>query len=203
MSPTTGTPSEHESPIASGPLESCCRGNRTKGLHPSLRIENALESRLRGYRAAAIRQAFVHIGNQRHPRSWWVYPNVREDLLRYSAEVVITAHHKRTGPCSDRVNVDEQTENLKSAPISICSFCSSCIGASYLPSTTDYEIAIMESRRGGFCYARHIPRARARSPARDCTSLVDRKSTRLNSSHRCISYAVFCLKKKKDKYYKY
>src|SRR5436189_4668742 len=25
----------------------------------------------------------------------------------------------------------------------------------------------------------------------------DRKSTRLNSSHRCISYAVFCLKKKR------
>src|SRR5437763_3262358 len=29
----------------------------------------------------------------------------------------------------------------------------------------------------------------------------DRKSTRLNSSHRCISYAVFCLKKKK--YHRY
>src|ERR1017187_4136480 len=28
--------------------------------------------------------------------------------------------------------------------------------------------------------------------------LTDRKSTRLNSSHRCISYAVFCLKKKKE-----
>src|SRR5207248_11374416 len=27
-------------------------------------------------------------------------------------------------------------------------------------------------------------------------SVVDRKSTRLNSSHRTISYAVFCLKKK-------
>src|SRR5437879_11736431 len=27
----------------------------------------------------------------------------------------------------------------------------------------------------------------------------DRKSTRLNSSHRCISYAVFCLKKKRIK----
>src|SRR5437762_4007207 len=26
--------------------------------------------------------------------------------------------------------------------------------------------------------------------------IEDRKSTRLNSSHRCISYAVFCLKKK-------
>src|SRR5436189_725509 len=43
---------------------------------------------------------------------------------------------------------------------------------------------------------------------------LDRKSTRLNSSHRCISYAVFCLKKKKktqrkrgktvnNKYYKH
>src|SRR5207248_8994168 len=28
---------------------------------------------------------------------------------------------------------------------------------------------------------------------------LDRKSTRLNSSHRTISYAVFCLKKKKKK----
>src|SRR5258708_24763559 len=29
------------------------------------------------------------------------------------------------------------------------------------------------------------------------SALVDRKSTRLNSSHQIISYAVFCLKKKK------
>src|SRR5258708_37373880 len=29
---------------------------------------------------------------------------------------------------------------------------------------------------------------------------ADRKSTRLNSSHQIISYAVFCLKKKKKKY---
>src|SRR5205807_3924014 len=34
-----------------------------------------------------------------------------------------------------------------------------------------------------------------RSPAR--SSRADRKSTRLNSSHLVISYAVFCLKKKK------
>src|SRR3989442_10426174 len=36
----------------------------------------------------------------------------------------------------------------------------------------------------------------------DCTTLAggtDRKSTRLNSSHVRISYAVFCLKKKKKK----
>src|SRR5260221_606827 len=31
-----------------------------------------------------------------------------------------------------------------------------------------------------------------------CRSCRDRKSTRLNSSHTVISYAVFCLKKKKS-----
>src|SRR5215216_6369700 len=30
------------------------------------------------------------------------------------------------------------------------------------------------------------------------SSVSDRKSTRLNSSHQIISYAVFCLKKKKN-----
>src|SRR5687768_17946373 len=39
----------------------------------------------------------------------------------------------------------------------------------------------------------HVLR-RARKPGRDAQ---DRKSTRLNSSHGYISYAVFCLKKKK------
>src|SRR5437867_5112844 len=32
----------------------------------------------------------------------------------------------------------------------------------------------------------------------DLPPYLDRKSTRLNSSHRTISYAVFCLKKKKQ-----
>src|SRR5438034_8199982 len=37
--------------------------------------------------------------------------------------------------------------------------------------------------------------------ARACSARQrDRKSTRLNSSHTVISYAVFCLKKKKKKY---
>src|SRR5947199_6659060 len=39
----------------------------------------------------------------------------------------------------------------------------------------------------------HVP---PRAPARDGR---DRKSTRLNSSHLGISYAVFCLKKKTNK----
>src|SRR5437763_9672987 len=33
-------------------------------------------------------------------------------------------------------------------------------------------------------------------PALDLLVSIDRKSTRLNSSHRCSSYAVFCWKKK-------
>src|SRR5215208_7940285 len=33
-----------------------------------------------------------------------------------------------------------------------------------------------------------------------CPTSRDRKSTRLNSSHVAISYAVFCMKKKKNRY---
>src|SRR2546422_2286600 len=36
-------------------------------------------------------------------------------------------------------------------------------------------------------------------PGHEGVMVVDRKSTRLNSSHGYISYAVFCLKKKKRK----
>src|SRR5258708_30682219 len=46
------------------------------------------------------------------------------------------------------------------------------------------------------CPPRWPPAAqRARPP---CPTARDRKSTRLNSSHQIISYAVFCLKKKKQ-----
>src|SRR5437879_7006541 len=39
--------------------------------------------------------------------------------------------------------------------------------------------------------------------ARSGPQCEDRKSTRLNSSHRCISYAVFCLKKKTKNMFAY
>src|SRR5437660_4127298 len=54
----------------------------------------------------------------------------------------------------------------------------------------------------GFCHYLEkneifIPQnALAKNPT---TRFLDRKSTRLNSSHVAISYAVFCLKKKKKK----
>src|SRR5688572_31987095 len=47
-----------------------------------------------------------------------------------------------------------------------------------------------------------LPRERCRAQARQArhsrVDLSDRKSTRLNSSHSQISYAVFCLKKKSE-----
>src|SRR2546426_12841096 len=47
--------------------------------------------------------------------------------------------------------------------------------------------------------ARYGPAHRSLRPTRHCAPRAgkDRKSTRLNSSHLVISYAVFCLKKKK------
>src|SRR5437899_5674889 len=57
------------------------------------------------------------------------------------------------------------------------------------------ESALMESLEG----KRGIPRIRPPFPA--VVGLWgDRKSTRLNSSHLGISYAVFCLKKKKSRH---
>src|SRR5438105_8207087 len=41
------------------------------------------------------------------------------------------------------------------------------------------------------------PAARTTPPPLPAPARTDRKSTRLNSSHEWISYAVFCLKKKK------
>src|SRR2546426_8545388 len=45
---------------------------------------------------------------------------------------------------------------------------------------------------------RLIPNLKGSSQPCGQVALKDRKSTRLNSSHLVISYAVFCLKKKKN-----
>src|SRR5438132_9628650 len=49
-------------------------------------------------------------------------------------------------------------------------------------------------RRGESDCCQHDGRGARAEPARRAAT-VDRKSTRLNSSHTVISYAVFCLKK--------
>src|SRR5438105_5824318 len=47
--------------------------------------------------------------------------------------------------------------------------------------------------------ATNPPPRRRRPASQSWPPRADRKSTRLNSSHEWISYAVFCLKKKKGK----
>src|SRR5687768_10869785 len=64
------------------------------------------------------------------------------------------------------------------------------------------DIGVMLRERASLNFEQHLPNNqwnRAVITVRDSTPEieVDRKSTRLNSSHGYISYAVFCLKKKK------
>src|SRR2546427_3107135 len=56
------------------------------------------------------------------------------------------------------------------------------------------------SRSGRRRYACPSSPRRRNGAAGACQHPRDRKSTRLNSSHSQISYAVFCLKKKKKKH---
>src|SRR5207302_3847285 len=51
----------------------------------------------------------------------------------------------------------------------------------------------------GFSYSSLLPGLRGQPERLGEERNIDRKSTRLNSSHVKISYAVFCLKKKKKK----
>src|SRR2546427_3221879 len=63
-------------------------------------------------------------------------------------------------------------------------------GAPQLRSVTEGVYSAAQAERGQEVY---------RSQCNEChgNALQDRKSTRLNSSHSQISYAVFCLKKKR------
>src|SRR5258705_7668283 len=64
------------------------------------------------------------------------------------------------------------------------------------PYTTLFRSQVLRQRRGR---ERRRRRLRCERRKRRRRSRPDRKSTRLNSSHLGISYAVFCFKKKKNK----
>src|SRR2546430_13465341 len=66
------------------------------------------------------------------------------------------------------------------------------------PRSTLFPYTTLFRSDPGPLHTPHRPRARRTVPSR---RRGDRKSTRLNSSHSQISYAVFCLKKKKKKYH--
>src|SRR6266567_5030944 len=67
------------------------------------------------------------------------------------------------------------------------------------PYTTLFRSRDGDPRSGAEEARRHLDRAGAILGRDRRAALGDRKSTRLNSSHSQISYAVFCLKKKKKK----
>src|SRR5439155_21378062 len=64
-------------------------------------------------------------------------------------------------------------------------------GDLYWAQKSDFQTPSAEAKK-----ALHKQVERDRSTCL-CSAFLDRKSTRLNSSHVAISYAVFCLKKKK------
>src|SRR5438552_8835212 len=63
-------------------------------------------------------------------------------------------------------------------------------GETYAIDTARVPLQVEQGRTG----------ARVADLRRLVATTGDRKSTRLNSSHQIISYAVFCLKKKKRQY---
>src|SRR3712207_7986577 len=68
--------------------------------------------------------------------------------------------------------------------------------------TGSYVLAFSEEDRKhlDMLYQRGIANGVPEMKILERDEILDRKSTRLNSSHANISYAVFCLKKKKKKH---
>src|SRR5258708_29668543 len=71
------------------------------------------------------------------------------------------------------------------------------------PRSTLFPYTTLFRSSRGDCHRRLLPprskEAELDHRDQDDDPTPDRKSTRLNSSHQIISYAVFCLKKKKKK----
>src|SRR5947199_8046325 len=67
------------------------------------------------------------------------------------------------------------------------------------PYTTLFRSCPRPQKAAATCAPSHLTSRPADGPPRRRRGRPDRKSTRLNSSHLGISYAVFCLKKKKKK----
>src|SRR2546426_9255837 len=70
------------------------------------------------------------------------------------------------------------------------------------PKSRNSKSGLLQKRTAPLA-ARRDERKSIRLARGEQTTALDRKSTRLNSSHLVISYAVFCLKKKKKIIHKY
>src|SRR3982751_7006193 len=75
-----------------------------------------------------------------------------------------------------------------------------CLVFFFFNDTATTEIYTLSLHDALPIWQRPERRDHCRRPGTTDQPALDRKSTRLNSSHDQISYAVFCLKKKKQRY---
>src|SRR5699024_11426260 len=83
------------------------------------------------------------------------------------------------------VEVNHDTINIHDIEIDTTAYTVSIEGTPIDLTKTEHELLYLLVKNKGIVMKRE--------------QILDRKSTRLNSSHVSISYAVFCLKKKKKK----
>src|SRR5256885_6947649 len=108
--------------------------------------------------------------------------------MRNADELSTTVAPARTAMGAKRFEVAPPAENsAMSTPLKLCSFNSRT--ASLWPR----NVSVLPAER-----AEANSRSSDNGKPRSSRQRIDRKSTRLNSSHLVISYAVFCLKKKKN-----
>src|SRR5207248_1161011 len=110
--------------------------------------------------------------------------------------VAVNVRHDDLG-CARAINVFDEPSGLRVCSIAYVPEMSQRavrFSANLLPQPGERLEAIGFSQQPGHRNAMNAP---LRKPNRfEALAWLDRKSTRLNSSHRTISYAVFCLKKK-------
>src|SRR5207248_7618839 len=97
-------------------------------------------------------------------------------------------------PCS---TLFPYTTLFRSKTVFINTAGQSLLGSSEIgvPIFKQAEVYRLNNESGTPLDAKELPAAQALSSGKSVQDRTDRKSTRLNSSHRTISYAVFCLKK--------
>src|SRR5258708_8612426 len=138
--------------------------------------------------AAAIEAAAAYVTKALHAAGGRTVTDACLQQLRRDACMAIDAaevsfHRMLIEPRADAQLADTATEVVWALR--------SAIGAAVL-------VEVSGAIDNGRCYAVRDEMARSAEILSGKSSKPDRKSTRLNSSHQIISYAVFCLKKKKS-----
>src|SRR5206468_4061487 len=121
-------------------------------------------------------------------------PIVRREALRAIEEHLhaggLERGHAPHGGCEERLDVAEVRGQLLEGEILGDPLPAPGLRLGLEPADEELAGVLLEVRA-------RIGVAQDRQVGREARDRLDRKSTRLNSSHDQISYAVFCLKKKK------